>query len=258
MMELQMSISLSELEKYCDQLLNSKNFKDYCPNGLQVGGVENVKKIVTGVTACQQLLDQAVAQDADLILVHHGYFWRGEDQRILSMKKNRLKTLLVNDMSLLAYHLPLDAHRELGNNAQLAQKMGWQVMSGMGAPLGESIVMLGEVNQPCSGEQLVESINKTLGRAPVHIKGHDREIKSIAWCTGSAQSYIEEVASHGVDAFISGEISEQTVHLARELGIDYIAAGHHATESYGVQALGEHLAKKFDLEHLFIDVPNPV
>jgi len=253
-----MSVNLIELEKYCEQLLNSKSFKDYCPNGLQVAGIESVTKIVTGVTACQSLLDQAVAEQADLILVHHGYFWRGEDQRIISMKKNRLKTLLVNDMSLLAYHLPLDAHSELGNNAQLAKKMGWSIFSGMGAPIGESIVMLGEVAQPCTGEQLTENISQVLKRTPLHIKGHDREIKSIAWCTGSAQSYIEEVANYGVDAFISGEISEQTVHLARELGIDYISAGHHATESYGVQALGEHLAKKFDLEHLFIDVPNPV
>ncbi|NQZ30077.1 MAG: Nif3-like dinuclear metal center hexameric protein [Oceanospirillaceae bacterium] len=253
-----MSVSLEEIEIYCNKLLSSDSFKDYCPNGLQVAGANKISKIVTGVTACQQLLDSAVSVGADLILTHHGYFWRGEDQRVVSIKKNRLKTLLVNDISLLAYHLPLDAHAIYGNNVQLAKLMGWQVTSGMDAPIGESIVLLGELQQAMSAAELACQIGQKLNREPLYIEGHNRPIKKIAFCTGAAQSYIEQVASFGVDAFISGEISEQTVHLARELGINYFAAGHHATESFGVQALGEHLAEKYDLEHQFIDVPNPV
>lgn len=253
-----MPVSLEEIENYCNKLLFSDSFKDYCPNGLQVAGKGEIKKIVTGVTACQQLLEGAVDAGADLILVHHGYFWRGEDQRVVSIKKNRLKTLLVNDVSLLAYHLPLDAHAVYGNNVQLAKLMGWQVNSGMDAPIGESIVLLGELKKPITGAQLSHQISQKLHREALYIEGHTRAIQKIAFCTGAAQSYIEQVASFGVDVFISGEISEQTVHLARELGVSYIAAGHHATESYGVQALGAHLAEKFDLEHQFIDVPNPV
>lgn len=253
-----MSVDLTELENYCNKLLNSASFKDYCPNGLQVAGKTQVKKIVTGVTACQALLDAAVKEQADLILVHHGYFWRGEDSRVISIKKNRLKTLLLNDISLLAYHLPLDAHLKYGNNARLAQRMDWQITSGMDAPLGESIVFFGETKQPISATTLSEQLASALHRQPLHIRGHNRLIKKIAWCTGSAQSYIEQVASYDIDAFISGEISEQTVHLARELGIDYFSAGHHATESYGVQALGAHLSEKFDLEYHHIDIPNPV
>lgn len=254
-----MTTNTEQIVAYCDQLLRPEQFKDYCPNGLQVSGKNQVAKIVTGVTACQRLLDKAIDVNADLILVHHGYFWKGEDQRVLSIKKNRLKTLLLNDLNLLAYHLPLDAHAEFGNNVQLAKLMDWQILSGIeGEPIGQSIVLLGELKQSLSSSQLAAQLCKNLRRKPLHIQGHNRLIKRIAWCTGSAQSYIEKVAQYSVDAFISGEISEQTVHLARELGVDYFAAGHHATESYGVQALGEHLAQKFDIEHQFIDIENPV
>ncbi|EPJ47164.1 MAG: hypothetical protein OFPI_32320 [Osedax symbiont Rs2] len=159
---------------------------------------------------------------------------------------------------MLAYHLPLDAHAKYGNNVQLANKMGWKICSGMNGEIGEALVLLGELDRPMTAEQLSQQLGKVLNRQPLHIAGHNREIKRIAWCTGAAQSYIEEVAASGVDAFISGEISEQTVHLARELGLDYFAAGHHATESYGVQALGEHLAEHFSIEHQFIDIYNPV
>ncbi len=253
-----MPASISEIVEYCDQYLAVKQFKDYCPNGLQVAGKQQIQKIVTGVTACQALLDKAVAQNADLILVHHGYFWRGEQQQITGIKGQRIKTLLVNDVNLLAYHLPLDAHAEVGNNVQLAKLMNWKINAGMDGDVGEAIVLLGETQTAMSAKQLENDLSEKLNRQPLHIAGHDRDIKKIAWCTGAAQSYIEQVAAIGVDAFISGEISEQTVHLARELGIDYFAAGHHATESYGVQALGEHLAEKFGVEHLFIDVQNPV
>jgi len=252
------SVPISEILAYTNSVLKPENFQDYCPNGLQVAGKQNIKKIVSGVTACQALLDAAIAAKADLILVHHGYFWKGEEQTIVSIKKRRLQTLLVNDINLLAYHLPLDAHASFGNNVQLAQKMGWNITSGMGADVGQSIVLLGELDTPLTTQQLSEQINLKLARAPLCIEGHQRLIKKIAWCTGSAQSYIEQVASYGVDAFISGEISEQTVHLARELGVTYFSAGHHATESYGVQALAEHLAAKFAIEHEFIDIANPV
>jgi dinuclear metal center YbgI/SA1388 family protein len=257
-MSVVMSVPVNEIIAYTNSVLRPENFKDYCPNGLQVEGKQEIKKIVSGVTACQGLLDAALAAKADLILVHHGYFWKGEEQTIVSIKKRRLQTLLVNDLNLLAYHLPLDAHARFGNNVQLAKKMGWSITSGMGSDVGQSIVLLGELETPLTAAQLNQKITQKLARAPLCIDGHQRLIKKIAWCTGSAQSYIEEVASYGVDAFISGEISEQTVHLARELGVTYFSAGHHATESYGVQALGEHLAAKFSIEHEFIDIANPV
>ena len=254
-----MAATADQIVNYCNQILTPEQFKDYCPNGLQVSGKSEIKKIVSGVTACQRLLDQAVQEGADLILVHHGYFWNSEEQIVVGIKKNRLKTLLCNDVNLLAYHLPLDAHAEYGNNIQLAKLMDWQVMSGIdGEPIGQSIVLLGQLQQSMQGSELAQQLSQKLSRAPVHIKGHDRAIKRIAWCTGSAQSYIQKVAEYEVDAFISGEISEQTVHLARELGVDYFSAGHHATESYGVQALGENLAQKFNIEHQFINIDNPV
>ncbi|MCJ8340466.1 MAG: Nif3-like dinuclear metal center hexameric protein [Pseudomonadales bacterium] len=253
-----MSVAINEIVTYCQQLLEPSKFKDYCPNGLQVAGRDKINKIVSGVTACQQLLDAAVLAEADVILVHHGYFWRGEQQNVVSIKRNRLQTLLVNDLNLLAYHLPLDAHHSLGNNVQLANKMGWKICSGMNGELGEALVLLGETAKAMYAGELSDQLARVLNRQPLHIAGHQREIKRIAWCTGAAQSFIEEVASTGVDAFISGEISEQTVHLARELGLDYFAAGHHATESYGVQALGEHLAEHFSIEHEFINIHNPV
>lgn len=253
-----MSVSTSKIVDYCNSYLAADQFKDYCPNGLQVAGSEQVKKIVSGVTACQALLDRAVQAQADLVLVHHGYFWRGESETITGIKGNRIKTLLVNDINLLAYHLPLDAHAEVGNNVQLAKLMNWRISEGMDGEVGKAIVLLGETQTAVSGAALAQQLSSTLNREPLFIKGHDRDIKKIAWCTGAAQSYIEQVAALNVDAFVSGEISEQTVHLARELKINYFAAGHHATESYGVQALGEHLASKFGIEHEFIDIANPV
>lgn len=253
-----MSVTLNVLVQYCNELLKSNNFKDYCPNGLQVEGKPAVKKIVSGVTACQALLDKAALMNADLVLVHHGYFWKGEQDNIVSIKKKRIKTLLDNDMSLLAYHLPLDAHATLGNNIQLANKMNWTITSGVSGEVGQSIALLGELKTAIPAQALAEQLANTLEREPLHLAGHDRLIKRIAWCTGAAQSYLEEAAQHNIDAFISGEVSEQTTHLVRELGVDYFSAGHHATERYGVQALGEHLAAEFQLEHHFVDIDNPV
>ncbi|SFG76337.1 Nif3-like dinuclear metal center hexameric protein [Neptunomonas qingdaonensis] len=253
-----MSVLLPELVRYCEDLLSVSLFRDYCPNGLQVEGRQQVNKIVSGVTASQSLLDAAVAMQADLILVHHGYFWKGENERVVGIKKQRLSTLLCNDISLLAFHLPLDAHAELGNNAQLAKKMHWNVVSGLDGELGQAIGMVGELTQAQNADQFSADMARVLNRPVQHIQGINRPIKKIAWCTGAAQGYIEKALERGVDAYISGEISEQTVHVAREAGIDYFAAGHHATERYGVQALGEHLKQHFGVEHCYVEIDNPV
>jgi dinuclear metal center YbgI/SA1388 family protein len=253
-----MSVLLPALVKYCEELLSSGQFKDYCPNGLQVEGKAEVKKIVSGVTASQALLDAAVSMQADLVLVHHGYFWKGENECIVGIKKQRLQTLLNNDISLLAYHLPLDAHPELGNNSQLAKMMNWQIETGLDGELGQAIGMVGQLEHALTADQLAAEFERVLKRPALHIKGIDRAIKRIAWCTGGAQGYIEKALECGADAYISGEISEQTVHIAREAGIDYFAAGHHATERYGVQALGEHLKHHFGIEHHYIEIDNPV
>ncbi len=248
---------LKDLMDATDALLQPQKFQDYCPNGLQVEGSSHVSKLVTGVTACQALLDQAVAANADALLVHHGYFWRGERPAIVGMKRRRIATLLQHDISLIAYHLPLDAHPQLGNNAQLADILGIELRTGL-QPGEHSIGNIGEFDEAMSGGQLTSHIANRLGREPLHIAGRSRQIKSIAWCTGAAQDYIQQAIDAGVDAYLTGEISEQTVHVARESGIHFYAAGHHATERYGVQAVGEYLAQKFGLEHRFIDVDNPV
>ncbi len=253
-----MPILLSELVNYCEELLNVANFRDYCPNGLQVEGKRDVNKIVSGVTASQALLDAAVELEADLVLVHHGYFWKGESEPVVGIKQKRLKTLLLNDMSLLAYHLPLDAHPFLGNNAQLAQRMGWVVTSGLDGELGKAIGCIGELPIEQSAEDVCACLSQNLARPAQLILGENRPIKRIAWCTGAAQGYIEKAYAAGADLYISGEISEQTVHFAKEAGISYIAAGHHATERYGVQALGEHLKERFGIEHNYVELNNPV
>ncbi len=247
--------SLNKITAYSNELLHIDAFSDYCPNGLQVEGGPGIERIVTGVTASQGLIDAAIDHDADLLLVHHGYFWKGEDPCITGMKYRRLAALIRHDIALLAYHLPLDAHPELGNNAQLARILGFEIEG----PLNpDSLVWLGRLDAPLDLEDLGHHIGLSLGRPPELISGGEHKIKRLGWCTGAAQSYLEQAASAGVDAFISGEISEQTVHIARELGVHYIAAGHHATERYGVQALGEKLAREFGLSHHFIDIPNPV
>lgn len=251
-------ITRTEFQSYLETLLEPSRFQDYCPNGLQVEGNEYVKNLVTGVTASQELIEAALDFNADTILVHHGYFWRGEDPRVIGIKQRRLKQLLVNNVNLIAYHLPLDAHPTLGNNAQLARLLDIETdgrISGTGDP---AIALCGGLVEPKTVTEFTARIRQALGREPLVIQGHDRPITTVGWCSGAAQDYIKQAAELGLDAFISGEISEQTVHLARELGINYFAAGHHATERYGVKALGEHLAQQFDIQHQFIDIDNPV
>lgn len=253
-----MTISLAEMQSALDLLLKPGDFRDYCPNGLQVEGKQNISLLVSGVTASQALIDAALEKGADAILVHHGYFWRGEESTITGIRKNRIRTLLNNDLNLFAYHLPLDAHPQLGNNAQLGLKLGFRTQADLD-PLHKSRVgVWGELEEPCSGEALVTRITDQLQRTPFHIPGKAESIEKIAWCTGSAQSYIELAWEQGVDAYLTGEVSEQTVHFARETGLHFFAAGHHATERYGVQAVGNYLATEFGIKHEYIDIDNPV
>ncbi len=251
--------ALQELVDYTNNLLDVNSFADYCPNGLQVEGAADVRVLVSGVTASMALIEAAQAEGADAMLVHHGYFWKGENACITGMKRARLKQLLEADISLLAYHLPLDAHGELGNNTQLARVLGIEPLGQFGNP-GEPLQLAryGQLPRPLDAAACCEHIEQSLGRAPLHIPGSAVEIRSVGWCTGAAQSYVDAAAALGLDAFISGEISEQTVHVAREAGIHYFAAGHHATERFGACALGEHLATRFDIRHRFIDIDNPV
>jgi dinuclear metal center YbgI/SA1388 family protein len=248
--------TLAELVAAANRVLGPERFQDYCPNGLQVEGRQSVGLLVSGVTASLALLEAARAAGADAILVHHGYFWKNEAPAIVGMKQRRLRLLLSNDISLLAYHLPLDAHPELGNNVQLARQLGITVTGGLQS-VANPIGNVGELAAPLSAEAFTEHVSQCLGRSAQLISGGAYPIKRIAWCTGAAQSYIEEAAALGVDAFLSGEISEPTVHVARELGLHFIAAGHHATERYGVQALGSYLARQLNIEHRFIDIDNP-
>jgi dinuclear metal center YbgI/SA1388 family protein len=249
---------LDDVVAYCDELLESAAFTDYCPNGLQVQGRAGIKTIVSGVTASRALIQAAIERKADLILVHHGFFWKGEDPCLTGMKKSRIKALLENDISLLAYHLPLDAHPQLGNNAQLAARLGLQEQGRFGSGQGPDLACYGALEAPLSVAELSDRIERVLQRRPQCIAGGAESIGRVGWCTGAAQSYLEAAARLGLDAFISGEISEPTVHIAREYGIHYFAAGHHATERYGVQALGAHLASQWGIEHIFIDIDNPV
>jgi len=244
-----------ELVNYLDGLLEPANFKDYCPNGLQVEGRSEVRRVIAGVTASQALLDAAVAAGADAVLVHHGFFWKGEDGRITGIRRQRLGALIENNINLLAYHLPLDAHPELGNNAQLASRLGWRATGRFGE---QAIGWLGELAEPAGLAQMAANVANGLGRTPLVIGDMARPIRRIAWCSGGAQGHFEQAIALGVDAYLSGEISEQTVHLARESGVAYIAAGHHATERGGVQALAGHLARQFDLDCSFVDIDNPV
>lgn len=250
-----MTLSLDELVMTADRYLDSARIQDYCPNGLQVQGRGQVRRLVSGVTASQQLLDAAVAAGADAILVHHGYFWKNEDARLVGMKLRRLKTLLSHDLSLLAYHLPLDVHPEVGNNVQLGRRLGLQNI----APLSgdaKGLIWQGELAQPLSAADFGRQVAANLQREPLVVDG-GQPIRRLAWCTGGAQGYIDQAIAAGVDAYLTGEVSEQTVHSARENAVSFFAAGHHATERYGVQALGDYLAAQLGIEHLFIDCDNP-
>ena len=263
------AISAQALTEFCDEYLSAPAFKDYAPNGLQVDGGRPIQRIVTGVTACEALIDAAIADNADAILVHHGYFWKGEPAPITGMKGQRIRKLMQHGISLIGYHLPLDAHPRIGNNAKLAELLDMSIIGALYPTESHPVGNIATCT-PQSAQSLITQITEALGRLPLHISTHyqtsdtnqsdrqnDRLIERVGICTGGAQDMIEQAALMGCDAFISGEISERTTHIARELGIDYFACGHHATERGGIQALGGLVAEQFGLPVTFIDIDNP-
>lgn len=240
------------LEKYLSEYLSASSFSDYCPNGLQIEGRPDISKIVTGVSANQDLIERAIDEQADALLVHHGFFWKNESAVITGIKKNRIKALLDNNINLFAYHLPLDAHPVVGNNIQLALRFNIQNPQ----PIGDTLVWQGEVDAPL--HEVAQSVMNVTSRAPLVFGAEDKKINKIAWCSGGAQSYIEHAINIGADCFITGEVSEQIPAICQENDITFISAGHHATERYGVQALGQHLSQEFELAHQYIDIDNIV
>lgn len=250
-----------------DHTLSPALFRDYGPNGLQVQGADRVQHLVTGVTASMALIQAAIEAGADALLVHHGLFWRGYEGRITGWMHARIKALLIHDISLFAYHLPLDAHPQLGNNAQLARVLGFDSDLMAGDPImttqgfrrfGEqNLGFLGSWAQAGSLVDLVAHVQTRLARPVVYVGEGDRPIRQVAWCTGGAQSYFEAAMAAGADAFITGEISEPQAHYARECGVAYLACGHHATERYGAEALGQHVAAALGIRHTHIDIDNP-
>jgi dinuclear metal center YbgI/SA1388 family protein len=251
-------MKLIDFEKYLEQLLKPEQIKDYAPNGLQIQGSNQITKVVTGVTASQALIERAIIEKADALLVHHGYFWKNESYVIRGMKHKRIKALIDNNINLFAYHLPLDIHPLLGNNAQLAALLNIQVIGPLEITNPLSVALQGQLPETTTGDDFAKLISKKLNRECLHIKPpSNKKIQTIAWCTGGGQDYIELAAEQGIDAFISGEISEKTTHIANEMDIHFFAAGHHATERYGVKALGEYIAKEQGLNVVFIDIDNP-
>lgn len=244
-----------QLEQILNNFLQTSLYKDYAPNGLQVTGKSNINKIVTGVTACQRLLDAAVELNADAILVHHGYFWKNEPQTITGIKYQRIKTLIKNDINLFAYHLPLDGHPTLGNNVLLGNLLSINIDERKSVT---DLLFQGNLIEAKTASQLQNLISETLQRSVLYCGDNAPAIiNRIAWCSGGGQDFIEQAAQQGCDAFITGEVSERTIHIAREYGIHFYAAGHHATERYGIKALGEWVAKQYGLEVVFIDIDNP-
>lgn len=252
-----MAIALTTLVEEADAFLNAARISDYCPNGLQVEGRPHVRRIVSGVTASQALIEAAIEAEADVLLVHHGYFWKGENPCVTGMKQRRLKALLAHDISLLAYHLPLDLHPEVGNNVQLARQLGIVVEGPLEPDNPRTVGLVGSLAEAMSAADFARHVQQVLGREPLLVEGQGL-IRRVGWCTGGGQGYIDQAVAAGVDLYLTGEASEQTFHSARENALSFIAAGHHATERYGVQALGDYLARRFALEHLFIDCPNPI
>ncbi len=246
-----------ELVDYLNSILKSNKYSDYCPNGLQVAGTSVIRNLVTAVSANQAAIQEAIACRADALLVHHGYFWKGEDPCLTHLKQARIKLLLQHDINLIAYHLPLDEHPELGNNMQLARVLGLNVQ-GQLHEVGQSVSTWYGYVQPVTGSLLAEHIERQLQRKPFYVEGSVPVIKTVAWCTGAAQDFIHVAIKHKCDAFITGEVSERTVDIARESGIHFYAAGHYATERYGVAALGAQVAQHFGLSHQFIEIYNPI
>jgi dinuclear metal center YbgI/SA1388 family protein len=257
--QIQNTVSRELLSRTLSDLLETGRFTDYCPNGLQVEGKARIRLLVTGVTASLAFLEAAIAAGADAVLVHHGWFWRGEDPRIIGTKRLRLAAVVGAELNLYGYHLPLDAHPSLGNNAQLARRLDWPHEPGAISWFGDQgIGWCADLPSPTDTTTLCNRLERALNRTPLAVGAIDRPIRRLAWCTGAAHSMLAQAIDAGADAFVSGEINEPTVHLAREAGVIYIAAGHHATERWGVQAVGAEVAHTLGIEHRFIDDPNPV
>ncbi len=250
-----MGTSRQKMQAALNVLLEPQRFQDFAPNGLQVEGREQIDIVVSGVTASQALLNAAIALKADAVLVHHGYFWRSEDPCLVGMKGRRVQTLMQADINLFAYHLPLDCHMELGNNAGLGRALGVPQFGPLIPEEPTLPVFVGELSEVLSQVQVAESLSKELGRQV--LSEGDRAIRRIAWCTGGGQGYIDKAADAGADLFVTGEVSEQTIHIARERDIGFIAAGHHATERFGVQSVGSWLSRELGVAHHFVDDDNP-
>jgi dinuclear metal center YbgI/SA1388 family protein len=245
------------LEQYINELLDVGQFQDYCPNGLQVEGKLLINKIATAVTASQYVLEQCVRQQVDALIVHHGYFWKGENPVVKGAKKNRLSTLIKNDINLYAYHLPLDAYPQWGNNASIATKLNIIVSEKRSWHKQSDLLWLGTLSNAETPSHFYTVLQQTYGPQVNHVTTGKQLINSVAWCSGAAQDLIEYAITLGVDAYITGEYSERSYHQAKEAGVEFYAIGHHASEKDGVCNLGKYLAEKFSLEHIFIDENNP-
>ena len=242
----------AHIDSYLQALLQPDAFKDYGPNGLQIEGAPEVRRIVSGVTASLAFIEAAIAAGADTLLVHHGLFWRGQDGRLVGWLAQRVRRLMAANVNLYAYHLPLDAHGEFGNNAQLGLRLGLVADARFGE---QALGFIGPVN--VSLDMLAATVHQQLGRAPLLVPGDGGPLRRVAWCTGGAQGYFEAAIAAGADAFLTGEISEPQAHLARETGVAFLACGHHATERYGAPAVAANVAAQFGLEHHFIEIENP-
>lgn len=250
--------ALQEILQWCNDTLKTPEFKDYAPNGLQIEGKAEVKKILCAVTASQDAIDAAIAQQADLLLVHHGYFWKGEPYPITGMRGKRIKALIQNDISLVAYHLPLDSHPTLGNNAAIADILELEIFEALDASERHPIGNIGYLKQALSPEAFKQLLTERLGFDTIHLPANKASIQKVGFCTGAAQDFISKAAEQNCDAYISGEVSERTYYEAKELDVHYYACGHHATERYGVQRLGKAISEQFNLEYSYFELNNPI
>ena len=249
---------LQDIIQWCDQTLKSPEFKDYAPNGLQIEGKTEVRKILAAVTASQDAIDAAIRENADLLLVHHGYFWKGEAYPITGMRGKRIKSLIQHDISLLAYHLPLDSHPSLGNNAAIADLLELERIETLDPSERHPIGNIGYLNQPMPVEEFKKFVSEKLKFDVTHLPADKTMIEKVGFCTGGAQDFIVKAAEQDCDAYISGEVSERTFYEAKELGVHYFACGHHATERYGVQRLGQAISEQFDIEYVYFELNNPI
>lgn len=248
------TVTAAELEDCFGEVLDASRFADYCPNGLQVEGERPIARLASGVTASRAFLQGAIDAGADAVLVHHGWFWRGDDPRVVGVRRERLRLVLDAGLHLFAYHLPLDAHPQLGNNAQLGVELGWRIDGRVGE---NGLIAWHDLPAESTAARIGSALEEKLRRKPLVVGALERPIRRVAWCTGAAHDWLEQAIATGADAYVSGEIAERTTHLAREAGVVYFAAGHHATERFGVQALGRHVAGRLGIEHLFVDDENP-